>query len=336
MKLLILLISFATAILLNSCCGDCQDKNRYYQSVITSNVFKDSNGSLYFMYDIENIYKNKNNQWNKLLEQNSTYVPKFLLHNATIKDSSIDINNTTKLLFNNQNVFLKENNKTIFEDTLPLNDEIINNLNIEIKNGYKVEIMPFLTMQYAWDKKKYIISIATDPIQDEHSRATHYKYKVYYAYLYKNFDVWNYQLIDDVHSYIYKSEHINTMTDSIIPRHSLGGKANLCFSHYYLGDDSDGNGKFKQRCFVLENDTVKLKDLFGEIYLKDYKSMLDSTYKDNINSAYNYTFDEKGNMHLFYNKKEDIKNGNYEYFWYGYFEKENPNTPLYEQKIPWQ
>ena len=336
MKTFIFFISLTTAILLNSCCGDCQNKNQYYQSVITSNVFKDSNGSLYFMDDVGNIYKNKNNRWNKLLEQNLTYVPKFLLRNATIKDNFIDINNTSKLLFNNQNIFLKENNKTIFEDTLPSNDEIINNLNIEINNGYKIEIMPFLTMQYAWDKKKYIISIATDPIQDEHTKTSHYKYKVYYAYLYKDSDVWNYQLIDDTYNDIYKSEDVNTMTDATIPRHSLDGKANLCFSHYYLGDDSDGNGKFKQRCFVLENNIVKLKDLFGEIYPYHYKNMLDSIYKDNTNSIYNYTFDSHDNMHLFYNKREDIKNGNYEYFWYGYFEKDNPNTPLYEQKIPWK
>jgi len=336
MKLLISFISLATVILLNSCCGDCQNKNRYYQSVITSNVFKDSNSSLYFMDDVGNIYKNKNNQWNKLLEQNLTSAPRFFLHNSTIKDNTIDINNTARLLFNNQNVFLKENNKTTFSDTLPSDDKIVNNLNIVITNGYKIEIMPFLTMQYNWNKKEYIVSIATDPIQDGHCNIDCYKYKVYYAYLYKSLDVWNYQLIDDIYSDIYKGEHVNTMTDANIPRHSLDGKANLCFSHYYIGDDSDGNGKFKQRCFLLEDNMVKLKDLFGEIYPYNYKSMLDAIYKDNINNIYNYTFDSHDNMHLFYNKKEDIKNENYKYFWYGYFEKDNPTTPLYEQKIPWK
>jgi len=333
MKFLILFVLFLMSILLNNC--QKQNKNRYYQSIITSNIFKDSNGSLYFMDDIENIYQNKNNQWSKTLEKNLTFVPKFILRNTTIKNNIIDINNTTKLIFGNKNIFLKDGNKTIFNDVIPSDNEIINILNIEIMNGYKIEIMPFLTMQYSWDKKKYIVSIETNPTQDKHT-TNGYKYKVYYIYLYKDLEAWNYQLIDDTYSDIYKSEHVNTMTDTNIPRHSLDGKANLCFSHYYLGDDSDGNGKFKQRCFVLEDNIVKLKDLFGEIYLYDYKSMLDSIYKDNINSMYNYTFDSHDNMHLFYNKREDIVNDNYDYFWYGYFTKDNPTTPLYEQKILWR
>lgn len=44
-------------------------------------------------------------------------------------------------------------------------------------------------------------------------------------------------------------------------------------------------------------------------------------------------FDEKGNLHAFYHKKGDKSSEHY--MWYGYFTKENPSEPLYEQKVYW-
>ena len=85
--------------------------------------------------------------------------------------------------------------------------------------------------------------------------------------------------------------------------------------------------------FVTPSDLKNKKNIYTQIIEKNYYFREDAHYFGNYGVS---TFDEKGNMHLFYNKRDDIKNENFDYFWYGYFTKENPTIPLYEQKIPWK
>jgi len=312
------------------------DKNNYKWSIIgkiydtnISSLSKDYNLSI-----LRNLRDEFNYKFNYRFNTSYQYFPNFdfISNQYTLKGRVL--NKNSYIIYINGKIYIKEisSNKILFEDNLPTNDEIINNINITIINGYNIEYMPFLTKQFEWDRKKHIISIATDKKKIDTGEI---EYKVYYAYLYRdNSNQWNYQLIDDKYSYLYKK--YNVMKDTIIPHHSLDGKANLCFKSYYFANDDNGNSLNKERCFVLENGKVYFKDLFGDIYNIEYKNMLDSIYKDVIAKQYNYTFDKNGNMHLFYNKREDIVNNNYDYFWYGYFIKDNPTTPQNEQKIYWR
>jgi len=249
-----------------------------------------------------------------------------------VKLEGIQFNNHNSVVYEKNKIYLKNDaNITIFTDTLPTNEEIIKNLNIPIVNGYNIKYMPFLTKQFEWDRRKHIISIATDKRKSE---GTRFEYKLYYAYVYKDgSNQWNYQLIDDKYSYLRMANEIKSAN---IPHHSLDGRANLCFDYYPITNNLNAKEPFRTRCFILENSKVYLKDLFGEIYNIEYKNMLDSIYTDVNDKQYNYTFDNKGNMHLFYHKREDIVGKNYDYFWYGYFTKDNPTTPFYEQKIYWR
>jgi len=314
-----------------------------YSSLATSSITEDKNGTLSV-----SIYLNHEKgytpfsslEYISMLVFKNSYWVKIKNKTITIEvPKGIEINKNMYVLYDKNSVSLKDifSRKILFVDTLPTNEEIISNLNIPIVNGYAIKYMPFLTKQFEWDRKKHIISIATNKRKSERGG---FKYKLYYAYIYKDdSNKWNFQPIDDKYSYKFnEGDGIgaeNSIRNATIPHHSLDGRANLCLNYAFANDDN-GNELRKNRCFVLENGKVYLKDLFGEIYNIEYKNMLDNIYKNVRRRNYNYTFDSKGNMHLFYNKREDIVNDNYNYFWYGYFTKDDPTTPLYEQKILWR
>lgn len=302
MKYIYLILS--TFLLIGCCAGDCN--NTFYQPIETNHIYKDGNGSLILEVnqnpDIFNnktidiiVYKMLNNKWleiNRKTKKIST-------------SNGIDINDTAYITYQNQKVFLKENNITVFEDTLPSYQDIVNNLKITTINGYNIKIMPYLTKQFNWDRKKYIVSIYTDERKIDLSK----KYKIYYGYIFKdNNSSWNYQLIDDKYQNDYKYRDDNIK----IPHYSLDGKANLCIN-YNL-----------DRCFVLENNKIYLKNLLGEIYNIKYKI-------NSISYPKNYTFDENGNVYMFYNKNVFTESD--KYFWFSYFTKDNPTEAKYEQKI---
>lgn len=319
-------------IVIFSGCGPAPTE-RYYNAKKVPPVFSDTGDKLYFSHK-EREYKLftlKSNIWEKI-DTNLSLIPDYNLTelNYYEKDLGIKIGKNEYLSYKNNIVSIKKNNNIVYQDTLPTNNEIISNLQIVISNGYEVEYMPFFTKQYEWDKEKHIVSIATDKTTKNETGSVYDVYKIYYVYLFKdNLENWNYQLIDTIET---DKNNANFIQTTNIPHHSLNGKANLCFETYFYKEDAS----ISNYCFVLESDErVYLKRLFGEIYRSEYISMIKEIYKNTVSIEYNYTFDKEGNMHLFYNKSEDISSNNQEYFWYGYFTKENPTVALYEQKIAW-
>ncbi len=343
---------------------------RYYNPIFVEPIIKYDN-KLYAVFNQHiNVFDKNTNQWQVIAKYDDNYeLIEAYEYNITklktISDLFFQRKNLAEIVpieeelkkiskqFINDNEFVTyKNNKAIVKkvDTnttintieLPTIEDIIKNLSLNITQSdiLDVEYMAYTTKYNNWDYKKHIIAFRRDKkhVIEPYDRNV---YLFDYIYLYQNqSDQWHYQLIkqpiENYHSTNFLSNALDTQEFHTIS--SFDGKTNHCFLSFFAREN--GNTKIGDSyCFVLEDNNIKLKSLFGEIYNKEYLVMLRNIYEDNINMGgynYNYTFDEQGNMHLFYNKREDIINNNYDYFWYGYFTKENPTTPLYEQKIPWE
>ncbi len=340
---------------------------RYYHPVVVPSIYKDNNNKLYFEYmagqneyaypdrNISNkkliLYEfNENNKsWRKIAtkkdndivviskEHNLSQINR-LFKNVLLSRSGDVLKHITRTQFvsyKNNIATIKDTNETIFTQILPTIDDIQNSINENFDNS-EITYMPMVTGQYNWDQKSHLASICKDKYKGKYVDQCE---DIVIFLLMKNDTNWN---ISRVVSY---KEHFKPNKYESPPLY----RTNLFDQSYYaiastfdkkigrciLVSYSTAYAAHKE-CFVKKDDNIKLKKLFGEIYPIEYKNMLDKIYEDNVGRAYNYTFDEDGNMHLFYNKKEDIVNDNYDYFWYGYFEKKNPTKPLYEQKIPWE
>jgi len=321
MKIKTLVItSLITAFIIIGCC-DCIP---YTKVLITTNIWKDKNGTLTF-WRLEDCLENWS--YNYVCEDNESKITEYKMINGewvktdereerllSSNDSYVDINYSARLEMSGGSVRLLLNGEEVFEDELPSAEEIASEFGIRLDKRYEIHYRPFLTGQYYWDGKKYVVSIGTE-----------YEDRVpsvfYYFYVYKDkYNNWNYRKVK-----VDNPENTCCVLQfSKYKRYSLDGKVNLCD---------------KNVCFILEDDgDIHLKDLFGDIYPKEYKEFIDSQYNSasfcELFPLYNVSFDEDGNMMAFYNSKGDIREQKYKkYFRYGFFKKESPSKPVYEQKI---
>ncbi|MBA1437852.1 MAG: hypothetical protein FAF05_02495 [Epsilonproteobacteria bacterium] len=300
---------------------------RYYENN-KDQPFNETNTSLLYEFN------DQNKSWYQIASKNDTNVS--ILNDYTMSkiqdlynlfDEENIINTTQYIVFNENKATIKDidTNETVESITLPSAYEVASNLSLSIVNGvYKVEYKPFIETQYVWSKKRYIMFFATNKERNYSGAGGYYdRYTGYYISILKNDNnSWEYELLDTKHNYN-------------IDEHNIGG-------HTYLSFDGKASIYYQDGKYITLNDNkISIKKLFGQLYNKEFENTIHSIYNFGSMEIYNgnhgtYTFDEKGNMHLFYNKREDIINKNYDYFWYAYFEKENPSTPLYEQKIPWK
>ena len=354
MKYISLLLMLFIVIVFNAC-DNLGEGRKYYNYTfnLASRIVKHDD-KLYFRYYENNKdqpfnktntsllyeFNDQNKSWNQIASKNDTNVSILNDYNMSkiqnlykpfdiLEKNIIAINTTQYIVFNENKATIKDidTNETVENITLPSANEVANNLSISIVNGvYKVEYKPFIETQYVWNKKRYIMFFATNKERIYSGGDGFYDtYTAYYISILNDNNSWEYELLDTKYNYYIDEYDIRNIGDHTYL--SFDGKANI----YYQ------DGKY----ITLNDNKISIKKLFGQLYNKEFENTIHSIYNFGGMEIYNgnhgvYTFDEKGNMHLFYNKKEDIKNGNYEYFWYGYFEKENPNTPLYEQKISWK
>jgi len=302
-----------------------------YYSGNNKEFTEDKNESLLFEFNSlthqwEKVASRRNSQIETLNDFNSSKA-KELYKPFDSKDikNIIEVGKSEYITFHNKVAIVKniDTNKTTFTQVMPSTKDILDDLFLAHDSIDYVEYLPFITKQYEWDRKRYIIMAATN--KNKNNNHTQYFLSAYY-----NNDSWEYHLVDTKHDAYTSNSNINTNIGSY--RHiSLDGKVNLGSIY--------GNRQF----YMLNkiSNQIELKELFTDIYSQGFLKIIESIYSFSGNEHYNgsrgnYIFDEKGNMHLFYRKREDIRSHNHDYFWYAYFEKENPTTALYEQKIEWE
>ncbi len=366
MKLFIFLISFTTAIYLSSCCGDCDDRYPpYYHSplYISSPTIK-YEGKLYFQYYSQQGEQGENERYKlSSYNMNKSYLFELDTSTHTWKKIASKINNnitilndynetkiqnlykpfdrysTDKMLINdNYYVVIEQNgvkikqldsNALVEQYLLPSLYDTVSNLGISYNTFEKIEYYPLFNHTYNSSKKEYLALLFFDKQRVQAGD----KYNYYYATIKFKNNSWNYNIIkkgsiQNIH------EYRNNLNQNLSLTFNDG---NLTVSYDTNFYDTDSNYQIIMEdgniSFVTPSDLKNKKNIYTQIIEKNYYFREDAHYFGNYGVS---TFDEKGNMHLFYNKRDDIKNENFDYFWYGYFTKENPTIPLYEQKIPWK
>jgi hypothetical protein len=227
---------------------------------------------------------------------------------------------------NNAKIKQFDSNTLVDEYLLPSLYDIVSNLEIFYNTFEKIEYYPLFNHIDNSSRKEYLVLLYFD------KQGISYKntYNCYYVIVKFQNGSWNYNIVKK-----------NSVLNIYEGRNNLNQHLSLTFdgnlSVYY--DDLDYNYQIIMKddsiSFVksAQEDFKNKESIYAQVISKNYSFNEDEHYFGNYGVP---TFDEKVNMHLFYNKKEDIVNNNFEYFWYGYFTKDNPTTPLYEQKIPWK
>ncbi len=212
------------------------------------------------------------------------------------------------VIFNNNKVYLGErgNPQIISTTVLPTANEISAATGIGIAK-------PTLTYhvlrsgQLSWDGE-YIIGVCDGFVAATVSSAGQPCHDYHFFHVVKKQNNWHIEKINVLSEDFEKP--ILSPIRFVYNYRAIDGKVTLCTS-----------ARNSALCFVKRVGQVKLEKLFGEIYSDGYEHF--------------GTFDEHGNMHVFYNKPDEAASFNYDYFHYAYYTKDNPTVPLYQQKIPW-
>jgi hypothetical protein len=357
-KLLLLFILTAIAVLFNSCCLGCTGKYYSAPMYISSQVIN-YNDKLYFQY-----YSQQGNAGGyqpSSYNMNESYLFELDTSTHTWKEIASKVNNnitilndynetriqnlykpfdrysTDKILISDDYYVVIEQNsakiKQLYSNTLvdkyalPTLDDIVSNLGISYNTFEKIEYYPLFNHTYNASKKEYLVLLSFDK-QRVHAGDT---YHCYYVTMKFQNDIWNYSIVKKSNVLNIAENSNNLMQDLSLTFND----GNLSVSYIDINYDYQIMMKDDNISFVKSTpeDLMNKESIYTKFISQNYSFDADEHYFGNYGVP---TFDEKGNMHLFYNKKEDIKNDNYEYFWYGYFEKGTSTTPLYEQKILWQ
>lgn len=326
------------------------DNKLYFQQYETNNnlIYKADESAFYqftdlnknFLYEFNDINKTwvnialkKDNNITILNDYNKTVITQlYKPFDIQVKDNIIEVDVDKHVVFSNHQAIVKniDTNNTLISYDLPSAEEIASNLSLPIINSIDlVEYLPFIENQYEWNRERYIVFIGSNKVSGRGGISD--RYTGYFIFMYWNNSNWEYTLVDTKYDY---PAQINGNIGHY-SHLSLDGKVNLSIG------DFDSIRLHDISYFVLEDNKIKIKKLFRDVYGLEFKATIDNIYSFGSKEIYNgnfgkFTFDKKGNMHLFYNKKEEIISENYDCFWYAYFEKENLTVPLYEQKIPWK
>lgn len=350
---------FLLGIILQGCCPGCGDRKYYDAPLYLSSHVIQHDGKLYFQYYSQNgdtsFYKPS--QYN----MNESYLFEFDTSDHTWKEiaSKIDTNitiandyNETKIrnlykpfdLYSTDKMLISDNHYVVIEQTsvkikqfdnntvvdeyvLPSLNDILSSLAISYNTFEKIEYYPLFSHIYNPSKKEYLAVLFFDK-QNVHAG---YNYTCCYITMKFQNNSWNYELVKK-DTILNIDEDRNNLTQELFLTFNDG---NLSVSYSSPHGDykitaQNGNISFYE---YSQEDFYNKETLYGQFVSRNYSFGENEIYDGNYGVP---TYDEKGNMHLFYNKREDIVNENYDYFWYAYFEKENPTTPLYEQKIEWK
>lgn len=329
---------------------------RNYQSIDVPTIYKDAEGNLYFGHvkgQESSSFEDGKERALYLLDQNHTWI-KIADDdegNITIGTDEYDLQKIKDIFAHIEAMDAYEENGTIITPSeyvtytegvvtvrergtgeelrstaVPSAMEIANATGENIYD-YQIGYIPYFSDQFQWDETQHLASICID--KHEYDCAD-----ILYFRLQKENETWDVEKIISLKEYegINRPYLADLFEGSEVTHWSTNGKYDYCL---VLSTSEEDGLLDALHCFVPENDIVAIKPLFGEIFPNSFRDMYEQIYDNSPNRAYSLTLDDQGNIHLFYNKREDIENSNYDYFWYGYFTKENPTEPLYEQKIPW-
>lgn len=304
-------------------CGD----ERPAKLIFVNGFYVDNNSSIHIRYKKNS--KPNIHQYAKLDANASIWEH---LSNNNFKTSDI------KARFLNNHVKVTQNGDLLFEKYLPTIDDISISTNKELSPKEITYTTYRDKIDFGWDMKTYIASIYSKD-----------KKLIYYFAIEDKDNYFKIYLIDSSPSSnaerLYYDNEYNFMrarydydydySRSTVFSISTNNKATFCYGH----NTED------IRCLVKDkNNTIISQKLFGEIYPIEYQDIYRDIALDGAMRLKKYRtvvltpsgsmiFDNNDNMHLFYN---DVHNITGNYFMYRMYSKDNPTTPLYEQKIPWR
>jgi len=329
------LITFIFIIGMMNGCDIVDENDDTYKFFNFKESFQDEDGSLILKY-----------QYN--FSQVSSFVKlntnTNLWDNVTKAESPL---NKDKIVFESgQTKIVDENGSVTFELTPPSISEIENRTGISLPKAMVVYNLFRDGIDYSWDRATYIANIGIEK-EKENDKYTFTEVHCF-SLVYSELGNWDITYIgkkpDLIHETKYYEADLNISyfnadissaeyyyhnPNSLVnPRLSIDGSFSLC---HKWAENND------IRCFEKDNDNrVELKILYGEILPIEFKDVLMTLYNTSafrLPSPSAYIFDKDKNMHIFYNDANTAKG---KYFYYKMYLKENPTTPLYEQKIPWK
>lgn len=239
--------------------------------------------------------------------------------------------------FNKNIVTVKKNNQTIFSKELPTTSDIENELNISLTPNYITYTTYRSLLNLQWDRKSYIVSVLD--INKE---------KVFYIFMTDINGSFTYQIYNNRKQYSIPSNvkdnssmymfdiNGNYLNFDSYLKYSIDSKAPLC--SVYWNPPVNGVSYIGYSCYIKKDTKLIKKDLFDiypyykDIHKNKFLSLSDKQIYI-VRHEIQIFFDAKENMHMFYNKYDDL---NGRYFYYEMYSKDNPSTPLYQQKIYWK
>lgn len=256
------------------------------------------------------------------LEWRNTYI-KLEDNNWSFMEENPKLLNEDNISYNNNQVKVMQRQELVFEDTLPILEEISEALDIEFPNS-DIRYTAFrVEKNFAWDKKTHIASIG---INKYVKYRIDYEKVFYISLLKQNTGEWNIGLIKvlDRVGGVEPSDYdlLDSPNDHESRKLSTDKKASFCLKYKY--------------CFVQEDDKIVSKKLFGDLYPEEYFHIIDK-YEDDrpyIGSTHvTPIFDKDNNMHLFYN---DLDNLDTKPFNYLMFSPDSLETPVNALEIKWK
>ncbi len=312
---------FIILLFLKGCC--CGPNPSIYDSLYIDNFFTDDNDTIYINYKKYSEYDK-----NIVASQDHT------THQWKIIDDNTSFLNDDKITYKDNKVIV---NDKALEYDLPTILDIQNATGINFSNAI-IKYTPFrVEKNFTWDKKSHIVSIGVN--REEKYEGSYIFSSIYYIYIKKTENSWTIKLIDKLETPTYDGDEFDQNDfidiDKNVYRLSLDKKAAFCLKSFIdkYGDHVKGINTLT-KCYTQEENKVVIKNLFTDIYPKEYLDTIikyQQSYK--APNEIDYFFDKDNNMHLFYNDTDTTKG---KYFNYVMFTTKSPTTPLYEQKIPWE
>ncbi|HFS68212.1 MAG TPA: hypothetical protein ENK67_08375 [Flavobacteriia bacterium] len=322
MKYIALIV--VTIILFNGCC--CGPEEKYYNSAQINNVLIDSNDTIHIM--VNETFNDKKHCLKQSIDKSWIY--------TNMKNCTNLISNEN-IKYNSNNIKITDiSNSIIFEDILPTISEIENTSGISLPNS-NFKYMPMKKVDYnKWDRKTNILVVGVNKEIDKYG--SNYYSNIYYFSVIKKDDNW---LINKIYETNKINSDIGLTNDNLYINfeHIYGSfNFNSIFSVGsreilgYLPFNSTGDNIIPiddYKVFVKIDNEITVKKVFGDIYPEVFSEKISDVIYTKYSTTY---FFDNDNIHIFYN--EDSANG--DYFNYISYSKENPSTPLYEQKIYWK
>lgn len=192
------------------------------------------------------------------------------------------------------------------------NNFTISNIAQKIKEDYQSDDRRYVQLfknQSEWDSKSYFVASEIGLENVRYYYATSHNNEVTIKYL------TDANTLFGLHLDMSETSYLNSY---FLEVPSFDGKCNIQLHDKCMNEN---NGTFSY---------TTITDFYSQELL-DLRAQF--KFSEEVEETPTSIFDEDGNLHAFYHKKGDDYSQHY--MWYGYFTKENPSEPLYEQKVYW-